>query len=79
MPTVFSASITAGIWPKAAKIARTSSTEVEARKLTEPIRLPEMMASIGLSRSVALATQRRRCIDMITDSDGVCRSTNGTP
>ena len=36
------------------------------KKLTEPIRLPERIASNGVSRRVALATQRRRCRLMIT-------------
>ncbi len=59
--------------------ASISSTEVEARKLTEPIRLPARMASIGVSRLTAFATQRRRCIDMIVLSDGRSFSSSGTP
>ena len=37
----------AGSCPKVVKMASTSSTEVEARKLTEPMRLAERMASTG--------------------------------
>jgi hypothetical protein len=59
-------------------MARISSTAVEARKLTEPMILPERIASKGLSRTAALATQRRRCMFMMVDRDGRSRSTNGT-
>ena len=73
-----SVSISAGVCPNTAKMARISSTAVEARKLTEPMILPDRMASNGDSRSAALATQRRRCMFMITDSDGRSFSTCGT-
>ena len=73
-----SASISVGTWPKTAKTASTSSTEVEARKLTEPMMLPERMASKGLSRRAALATQRRRCMFMMLERDGRRFSISGT-
>ncbi len=78
-PAVRSAVTTAGSWPKAVKMARIISTVVEARKLIEPIKLPERMASSGDSRLAMLATQRRRCMLMITESDGRRRSISGMP
>lgn len=78
MESSCSASISAGNCPNTAKTARISSTAVEARKLTEPMILPDRMASNGLSRWVALATQRRRCMFMITDSEGRRFSISGT-
>ena len=62
--------MTLGNCPKMAKLASTRRAEVEARKLTEPIKLPARIASKGVSWRAALATQRRRCRLMITDSDG---------
>ena len=66
-------------WPKPVKTARISSTEVEARKLTDCMRLPERIASSGLSRRAALATQRRRWMLMITESEGRRISMSRTP
>ena len=50
----------------------------EAKKLTEPMILPDRIASKGLSRRVALATQRRRCMFMMLESEGRRFSTRGT-
>ncbi|WDR01638.1 hypothetical protein PSQ19_12815 [Devosia algicola] len=41
--------------------------------------LPDNMASKGLSRPAALATQRRRYMFMITDKEDRIRSSQGTP